>query len=237
MNQNLREYDDVLFEHYARVGKAFSSATRVEMLDILSNGPRSVEVLASQMGESVANISRHLQLLREARLVIGKRRGRSVFYHITDSRVMTLLAQMREFAELHYLEIDKTRRDFCENRIGFDPVSKTELLQLLRDGEAIAIDVRPAEEYKTAHLSGALSIPLEQLEQLMKDLPDDREIIAYCRGPHCVLSVEAVQLLRNKGFRAHRVELGPAEFTNAGFSVVRPGSSYAEMDLGPYIRE
>lgn len=217
MNQNLREYDDVLFEHYARVGKAFSSATRVEMLDILCNGPRSVEVLASQMGESVANISRHLQLLREARLVIGKRQGRSVLYRIADTRVMTLLAQMREFAELHYLEIDKTRRDFCESRIGFDPVSKTELLRRLRDGEAIAIDVRPSEEYENAHLSGALSIPLDQLEELMKELPDDREIIAYCRGPHCVMSVEAAACLKELGYRAHAIDLGPSEWQASGF--------------------
>mgnify|MGYP006295559051 CR=1 FL=1 len=218
--ESIKDYDSELFQHYSRVGHALSSPKRMELLDLLAQGPGSVESLAKRIGASIANTSRHLQILREGRFVIGRREGRSVIYRIGDESVTLFLGQLRSFADGHFLEIEKARKDFIEARIGFDPVDREELLRRVRDGEALVIDVRPDEEFGAGHLAGALSIPLDELERRLDQLPKDREIVAYCRGPHCVLSVEAVQLLRNKGFRAHRVDLGPAEFTNSGFSMV-----------------
>ncbi len=219
--QTIADYDRELFQHYSRIGHALSSPKRMELLDLLDQGPGSVESLAKRIGASVANTSRHLQILREGKFVIGRRQGRSVIYRIADESVTVFLGQLRSFAEGHFLEIEKARKDFIEARIGFDPVDREELLRRVRDGEAMVIDVRPDEEFGSGHLAGALSIPLDELERRLDQLPKDREIVAYCRGPHCVLSVEAVQLLRNKGFIAHRMDLGPAEFMSSGFSIIR----------------
>lgn len=218
--RSIEDYDSELFQHYSRVGHALASPKRMELLDLLAQGPGSVESLARRIGASIANTSRHLQILREGRFVVGRREGRSVIYRIADESVVAFLRELRSFADGHFLEIEKARKDFIEARIGFDPVDREELLRRVRDGEAIVIDVRPDEEFCAGHLAGALSIPLEEIERKLDRLPKDRDIVAYCRGPHCVLSVEAVQLLRNKGFRAHRVDLGPAEFINSGFLMV-----------------
>lgn len=220
MQNNLQSYNEELFNHYARLGKAISSSMRLAILDVLAQGPRSVELLASHTGGSVANISRHLQILREAKFVLGKRHGRTITYHLADNSVATFLEHLRQFGETHVLEIERTKQDFIESRIGFDAVSKDELLRRVSEGEAVAIDVRPVEEYEANHLTGAISVPLEQLEQMLEEIPKDRDVVAYCRGPHCVLSVEAVNYLRKHGYRAHRIDMGPHEFHELGFELM-----------------
>lgn len=219
MAGSIDHFNEELFGHYARIGKAIACGKRLEILDVLTQGPRSVEVLATRTGATVANTSRHLQILRGAKLVAGKRNGRVITYRIAGHGVETFLRQLRQFAELHLLEIGQTKQDFIESRIGFDPVDRNELLRRVRDGEAIAIDVRPSEEFAEGHLGGAISVPLDDLKKLLKSIPMDRDVVAYCRGPHCVLSVEAVEFLRKRGYRAHRIDMGPREWRELGFPI------------------
>ncbi len=214
-----------IFAHYSRIGHALASPKRLEILELLQQGPGNVEYLASRVEGTFANTSRHLQILREAKFVAGKREGRTVTYRIANSAVARFLENLRSFADAHFLEIQQARRDFVENRIGFDPVTKEELFRRMRDGEAIAIDVRPSEEYEAGHLLGAVSFPLEELERKLDCLPKDKEIVAYCRGPHCVLSVEAVRLLRGRGYMVHRMDCDLEAFKQHGFAVTEKESA------------
>lgn len=218
MNRN-RRFKDEVFEQFARIGKALSSPKRLELLDILCQGPRTVEVLADQAAMSVANASQHLQALRAARLVDATKRGQHVEYRLADPEVSRFYVQMRRLAEARITEIEAITRDFRAEKGVLESVPADELLRRALAGEVTVLDVRPAEEFAAGHLPGARSVPLKQLEQALESLPPGREVVAYCRGPYCVLSVEAVRTLRARGIAAHVLELGPPDLQLDGVSI------------------
>jgi rhodanese-related sulfurtransferase/DNA-binding transcriptional ArsR family regulator len=221
MNPRIRQFHTELCGHYARIGKALASPVRVEILDVLTQGPRTVEVLAREDGGSVANVSRHLQVLLSARLVTGSRQGLFVRYGLAGGEVAEFLARFRELARLRLAEIDQVARTFL-GATGADEVEQVdggELLRRVHAGEVTVFDVRPFEEYQAGHLPGAVSMPLEALRERLASLPKDRDIVAYCRGLHCVLAVEAVEWLRKNGFHARRLELSVLDWQKRGFAV------------------
>ncbi len=214
-----RIFKDAIYEQFARIGKAVSSPKRLELLDLLCQGPRTVEVLAKESGLAVANASQHLQVLRTSRLVETEKEGLFVIYRLADQAVCEFFRAMRVLAESRLAEVEQIKRQFLEGREGMEPVDREELLALVRQGAVTVLDVRPVEEFKAGHLDGALSIPLKDLQLRLSDLPRDQEIAAYCRGPYCVLSVEAVEMLRAEGFQAIRIEEGIQDFRAMGFSI------------------
>jgi rhodanese-related sulfurtransferase len=214
-----RCFSDRIYEQFARIGKAVSAAKRLELLDLLAQGPRTVESLASHAGLSVANASRHLQVLRAARLVEGEKRGLYVEYRLADSRVSRFWLALRGLAEARLSEVEEISRQYLEERGTLEPVGGEELLRRVRSGEVTVLDVRPAEEYRAGHVPGARSIPLAELEKRLAELPRNREVVAYCRGPYCALALEAVELLREHGFRARRMEHGVLEWRARGWRV------------------
>jgi len=214
-----RLFKDAIYEQFARIGKAVSSPKRLELLDLLCQGPRTVEVLAKESGLTVANASQHLQVLRTSRLVETEKEGLFVIYRLADQAVCEFFRAMRVLAESRLAEVEQIKRQFLEGREGMEPVDREELLALVRQGAVTVLDVRPVEEFKAGHLDGALSIPLKELKLHLSDLPRDQEIAAYCRGPYCVLSVEAVEMLRAEGFQAIRIEEGIQDFRAMGFSI------------------
>jgi rhodanese-related sulfurtransferase len=219
MNPANRRFKDQIFAQFARIGKAVASPRRIELLDLLTQGERHVEALARAAGLSIANASQHLQILRAARLVEAEKAGLHVTYRLADPAVAGFARQLRLLAESRLAEIRQTTDRFLRSRIGFDPVDRQELLERVRRGDVTVLDVRPAEEFRAGHLPRALSVPLDQLEARMKDLPRRRQIVAYCRGPYCVLAIEAVARLRQQGFRAVRLELGVADWQAQGLPV------------------
>jgi len=214
-----REFKDSIYGEFARIGKAVSSPRRLELLDLLCQGPRTVEVLAQQAGQSLANTSHHLQVLRAARLVEAAKEGVHVTYRLADEDVCVFYQGLRQLAEAHLAEIESVTRDFLDDRGVIEPVDSGDLLERVRRGAVTVLDVRPPEEYRAGHIPGALSVPLEQLERTLEELPRDREVVAYCRGPYCVLAVEAVEILRAHGFRALRLEDGIPDWRARGFDV------------------
>lgn len=208
-----------LFTELARVGKALGSASRLELLEVLAQGERTVEALAGAAGLSVANASRHLQLLREARLVEAEREGVFVRYRLAGPEVYELTRSVRALAERRSAEVERIARAYRSDREGLEPIAGSDLAARLRDGTVIVLDVRPAEEFQSGHIAGAVSIPLERLAQEIRRLPRGREIVAYCRGPYCVLADRAVELLRAKGRRARRFTEGFPEWRAAGLPV------------------
>lgn len=216
---NDRQFKNAIFENLARVGKALGSPKRLELLDVLAQGPRTVEVLADQAAMTVANASRHLRLLHAARLVDTEKHGLFVTYRLADGEVADYLRSLRTFAEHRLAEIERVAQEFLEARGALEPEDRDTLRRRVRQGKATVLDVRPPEEYAAGHIAGAISVPLAQLEQRLKDLPRNREIVAYCRGPYCVLAVRAVETLRRRGFRAVRLEDGVTDWQARGFSV------------------
>ncbi|MGM0486775.1 MAG: ArsR/SmtB family transcription factor [Planctomycetota bacterium] len=216
-----RRFKNAIYEQFARIGKAVSSAKRLELLDLLCQCERTVESLASETGMTVANTSRHLQVLRAARLVDAEQEGVYVTYRLTDDAVGEFFRNMRSLAERRLAEIERITRHFLEGREGLEPVDRDALLERVREGEATVLDVRPAEEHRAGHIPGAVSIPLKELEDRLSELPRGQEIVAYCRGPYCVLAIRAVEMLRAKGFRAVRLEDGVQDWRARGFPVAR----------------
>jgi rhodanese-related sulfurtransferase len=214
-----RAFKDAIYEQFARIGKAIASPIRLELLDLLCQGPRTVEVLAKESGQTVANASQHLQVLRISRLVETEKEGLFVTYRLADPAVCEFFRTMRVLAESRLAEVEQIKRQFLEGREGMEPVDREELLALVRQGAVTVLDVRPVEEFKAGHVAGALSIPLDELKLRLSDLPRDQEIVAYCRGPYCVLSVAAVEMLRAEGFHAIRIEEGIQDFRAMGFSI------------------
>ena len=214
-----RAFKNAIYEQFARIGKAVSSPKRLELLDILCQGPRTVEVMAKDTGLTVANASQHLQVLRAARLVETEKEGLFVKYRLADQAVCEFFRAMRLLAESRLAEVEQIKRRFLEGKEGMEPVNREALLGLVRKGAVTVLDVRPAEEYNAGHISGAISIPLKELQQRLSDLPRDQDIVAYCRGPYCVLSVLAVEMLRAKGFKAVRIEEGIQDFRAMGFHI------------------
>lgn len=201
-----------LFENFALVAKALASANRLELLEALAQGERGVEGLAKASGMSVANTSHHLQLLRSGGLVKSRREGTQIIYSLADEKVLSLLANIRYLAERQLADVERIVRENFNSRDNLTPVRRDELLGLVKSGEATVIDVRPPAEYNAGHIEGAVSVPLEMLPEWLSKLPHDQEIVAYCRGPYCMLSFDAVEQLRKHGYRARRLEDGFPEW-------------------------
>ena len=214
-----RAFKDAIYEQFARIGKAVSSPKRLELLDLLCQGPRTVEILAKESSLTVANASQHLQVLRAARLVETEKEGLFVSYRLADQEVCEFFHAMRVLAESRLAEVEQIKRQFLEGRQGMQPVDREALLELVRKGAVTVLDVRPVEEYRAGHIPGAVSVPLKELKQHFAELPHDREIVAYCRGPYCVLSVDAVEMLRASGFNAIRLEEGIQDLRAMGFPI------------------
>ncbi len=208
-----------LFEQFARVGKALASGHRLELLEFLAQGERTVESLAGVTGLSVANTSQHLQQLRQVGLVATRKQGLHVHYRLADADVSELLGVMQKIAEKQSAEVERIVRTYLTTKDGLDPISRNDLLKRAAEGEVTVLDVRPPEEYAAGHVPGALNIPVKELITHLEGLPHDQEVVAYCRGPYCVLAFEAVSQLRAHGFRARRLEDGFPEWKTAGLPV------------------
>ena len=219
MKNSCRLFKNAIYEQFARIGKALSSPKRLELLDLLCQGERTVEVLANEAGLSLANASQHLQVLRGARLVESEKRGQFVIYRIIDEEACNFFLSMRVLAERELAEVEHLKRRFLEGKEEMEPVNRDALIQRVRKGTVIVLDVRPTEEYQAGHIPGAISIPLKELEKQLSELPHDQEIVAYCRGPYCMLAVQAVQMLLKKGFHAYRMEEGVQDWRARGFPV------------------
>ena len=212
-----------LFDEFARAAKALASGRRIELLDVLANGERTVEVLASEVGLTVANASQHLQVLRQAGLVATRREGTWIYYRLAAPEVFDLWRALRTLAASRLAEVERLAAAYLGARDELEPVTREELARRLQDGDdLVVLDVRPAAEYAAGHLPGAVSIPLAELRRRLAELPADREIVAYCRGPYCAFAHEAVALLRQEGFAARRLEDGLPEWQAAGLAVARP---------------
>lgn len=208
-----------IYEQIARIGQATGSPNRLELLDLLSQGPRTVDALARQTSQSVATTSHHLQVLRRARLVEAQKAGLYVTYSLADPQVGEFFLQLRGLAESRLAEVQHVTRQYLEGRGALEPVGNDELVRRVRAGAVTLIDVRPREEYVAAHIPGAISVPLADLGKRVGTLKRRRDIVAYCRGPYCVMALDAVDLLRRKGFRAHRLEHGVPEWRAQGWRV------------------
>ena len=217
--QDKRAFKNQLYEQFARIGKALSSAHRLELLEVLAQGEYSVEAVALETEMSIANASQHLQVLRAARLVEVRREGVYIYYRLADEQVFTLWQTMRKVGEARIAEIDRIVDTYLHDRNQLQPIGAAELLQRLVEDTIILLDVRPVEEYTAGHLPDALSIPVTELEARLSELPQDREIVAYCRGPYCVFADEAVTLLRTNGYSARRLEQGLPDWRALGLPV------------------
>ena len=217
--QAKRIFKDLLYEQFARIGKALSNGHRLELLEVLAQGEHSVETLAQERGMSIANASQHLQVLRSAHLVEVRRAGIYLYYRLADEDVFSLWQATRKVSESRIAEIDRIVQTYLHDRSLLQPISAAELLRRLTEGNVILLDVRPAEEYAAGHLPDALSIPVADLEARLSELPQDREIVAYCRGPYCVFADEAVTVLRRNGYQAHRLEQGLPDWRALGLPV------------------
>jgi rhodanese-related sulfurtransferase len=217
-----RETKAALFDEFARAAKALASGRRIELLDVLANGERTVETLAGEVGLSVANTSQHLQVLRQAGLVATRREGTSVHYRLAGPEVFKLWRALRSLAASRLAEVERLATTYLGDRDQLEPVTREELARRLQDGDRpIVLDVRPAAEYAAGHLPGAVSIPVGELRRRLAELPRDREVVAYCRGPYCAFAHDAVAVLREDGFSARRLEDGLPEWEAAGLAVTR----------------
>jgi len=225
-----RAFKDRLYAEFATIGKALASAHRLELLDLLGQGERSVDELAQEIGQSLANTSAHLQVLRQARLVEADKRGLNVVYRLAAPDVFTLWRTLRDLGTTRLAEIDRLVETFLTDRAGLDAVDIAELRQLVDDGRVTLLDVRPELEYRQGHIAGARSIPVDELERRLAELPRDREIVAYCRGPYCVYSDEAAELLHRHGFQVRRLNEGFPEWRAAGLPVETNGAARAAHD-------
>ena len=221
----LRAAKAKLYEELSRIGRALGSPKRLELLEILAQGERSVEVLSRHTAMSVANTSHHLQALREARLIEARKQGLFVYYRLTSAEVFGVAQMIRRLGEEHIAEVNRIVRSYFGQRDEFEPVSRRELLERAKAGTVIVLDVRPTEEYRAGHIPGAMSVPVDQLKQRLADLPADKEIVAYCRGPYCVMSYDAVEALRARGRRARRLIEGFPEWRAEGLPIEVSGEA------------
>ena len=214
-----REAKDALYDQLARLGKAVAHPKRIELLDLLAQGEHSVDALARSCAMGVTNTSNHLQVLRQSRLVETRKDGTRVLYRLADDAVLRLVISLRELAGARLAEVDRVVHDYFLARDALETVSRDELLARAGRGEVMVLDVRPRDEYAQGHIPGAVSVPLAELESRLRMLRRRTEVVAYCRGPYCVLAPQAVQLLRERGFRARRLEDGMPEWRLAGLPV------------------
>lgn len=211
-----------LFEQFARIGKALSSGKRLEMLEFLAQGERSVEQLARLTALSIANASQHLQQLRQVGLVTARKEGLYVYYRIAGDGIVRLLTALRAVGEEHVADVDRLVKLFLNSKDNLEPVPAKELWQRVKQGLVTVLDVRPPEEYAQGHIRGAINVPVIELKKRLHQIPAGQEVVAYCRGPYCLLAYEAVQLLRQKGIKARRLEEGYPEWKSAGLPVDAP---------------
>ncbi len=208
-----------LFTQFARVGKAMSNGNRLELLEFIAQGERSVDELAKVSGLSVANTSQHLQQLRQAGLIASTKKGLKVFYRLSGDDVIDLFNSLQNVAERHLADVQQLVNTFLTVKDDLEPIPATELLDRIKDGLVTVLDVRPPEEYQSGHVPGAINVPLSELEAHFSQLDTQQEVVAYCRGPHCVLAFDAVEKLRQNGIKAHRMEDGFPEWKSAGLPV------------------
>ena len=208
-----------LFTQFARVGKALSNANRLELLEFLAQGSRSVESLANVAKLSIANTSQHLQQLRQSGLVTSRKEGLKVYYSLSGDDVIALLDSLRDVAERHLSDVDKLVNTYLTAKDSLDPIPASELIEKVKQDLVTVLDVRPKEEFEAGHVQGAINIPIEELQQHLKDFEPGQEVIAYCRGPHCILAFDAVAQLRKGGLQARRLENGFPEWKVAGLPV------------------
>lgn len=209
----------LLFRQFAAVAKAVAHEHRLELLEALAQGERSVETLATRAGLSIANASQHLQQMRRAGLIESRRDGKFVYYRLCDAAVLDLIAALTRIGERHVAEVGRIVQDYFQSRDDMEPVSRSQLLARMKKGEVQLLDVRPQDEFALGHLPGAINIPLDRLKKKLSALDPDKEIVAYCRGPYCVLSFETVAILRKKGYTVRRLEDGLPEWRAAGLPV------------------
>lgn len=206
----------LLFRQFAAIAKAVAHEHRLELLEALAQGERSVETLANRTGLSLANASQHLQQMRRAGLVEARRSAKFVYYRMSDPAVLDLIAALSRIGERHVAEVDKIVRSYFQSRDALEPVTRTDLLARMKKGDVQVLDVRPEDEFALGHVRGAISMPLDKLKKRLKTLDPDKEVVAYCRGPYCVMSFEAVAELRRRGFKVRRLEDGLPEWKAAG---------------------
>ena len=214
-----REFKDAVFEQFSRIAAAFASPKRIEIIDVLAQGERNVDTLARETGLSTANTSRHLGILKAAGLVTSRKHGLKVVYRIADAKVIEGYHALRTLAEDRLADIDRLVRDYFHDVDSLEKVDRLDLLDRAQRGKIVVVDVRPKEEYDAGHIPGAVSVPLHQLEQHISRIDPEREIVAYCRGPYCVLAAEAVKAMRGRGYRAFRLVEGYPEWREAGLPV------------------
>jgi rhodanese-related sulfurtransferase/DNA-binding transcriptional ArsR family regulator len=210
-----------LFVQFARIGKALSNANRLELLEYIAQAERSVDELAKVSGLTVANTSQHLQQLRQANLVVCRKQGLKVFYSLSGDDVIDLMAVLRKVAGRHVADVDRLINTYLSTKDDLEPLPRQELLERASNGLVTVLDVRPAVEFNAGHVPGAINVPLSDLEQRLADLNPDLEIVAYCRGPHCILAFDAVARLRKSGRQARRMEDGFPEWKLAGMPIER----------------
>jgi rhodanese-related sulfurtransferase len=214
-----RAFKDRLYGEFAVIGRALANPHRLELLDLLGQGERSVEALAQEAHLTLANTSAHLQVLRRARLVEGEKRGLYVVYRLSSSGVSELWRTLRDLGASQLAEVDRLVETYLTDRAALDAISKEDLVQQIAEGAVVVLDVRPVVEHEQGHVAGARSIPIDELERRLTELPCDQEIVAYCRGPYCVFADEAVRLLMERGYRARRLTEGLPEWRAAGYPV------------------
>jgi rhodanese-related sulfurtransferase/DNA-binding HxlR family transcriptional regulator len=221
MEKTLEEYKDLLYKQFALIGKAVSSHKRLEVLDLLSQGERTVEELAKEIGASISSVSQHLQILKSARLVENRKNGLHVHYRLADDAVGDFWRTMRALAVDRLAELRETIRVNLDDKDKLEQVSHKELLERARRKDVVVLDVRPHAEYNSGHIPEALSIPLDELENRLGEIPNNREVVAYCRGPYCIMALVAVELLRQRGYQARRLEDGFPEWRAEGLPVIK----------------
>lgn len=214
-----REFKDLIFQQFSNIATAFSSPKRLEIIDILAQGEKDVETLSKQISAKLANTSRHLQILKNARLVDSRRYGTRIYYKLSDKKVYDCWKGLQSLAESRVLEIREVVKEFLYEKNALDFMSREELKARIKNEDIILLDVRPVDEFNTGHIPGALSVPLSELKDRLNDISIDSKIVAYCRGPYCILSLEAINILKNEGYNAIRLEEGLPEWREAGLLV------------------
>ena len=209
---SIRQSKTELFEQFARIGKALSSGVRIEVLDLLAQSERSVEALAEMLNQSIQNISRHLQILRNTKLITSRKDGNFVFYRLADSEVSRLVSMVQSVARARLAEVEEIVKRFVSHSGEFEAVAAPELMKRVDSGEVVVVDVRPRVEFDAGHIPGALNVPLPDLERRLKELPRNVEVVAYCRGRYCLLAYAAVDFLSSHGRRAQRLNIGMSEW-------------------------
>jgi rhodanese-related sulfurtransferase len=214
-----RTAKDALFDGFAEMAKALASGRRAEIVDLLAQGERSVDEIADEIGQSVANTSHHLRAMARAGLLTTRRDGTRIFYRLASKRVETLWAALRDVAAEHVAGIERLTQAYLGDRDGLEAISRDELVARLRRGDLVVLDVRPEPEFRAGHIAGARSVPISELRRNLRALPNDVEVVAYCRGPYCVYADDAVRELNRRGYRAQRLEDGFPEWKQAGLPV------------------